>query len=164
MHPYIPHLLADITAAHRTEIPEENEVHQNAEEYFEAIDKWLSGEEPDRSFGYYCGLDPINFPPADQLTDEEMIIIRKAFEKMMATWNYGIDLPENLPVAFAYNLIVNSLNQETTLIDFGCMHFDICSGYAPDCELKEYCPCWEFWDETSAEDMDTDLNKEELPF
>jgi hypothetical protein len=42
-----------------------------------------------------------NFPPADQLSDREMKMIRKAFENMMYTWNHGIDLPESLPVAFA---------------------------------------------------------------
>ena len=162
MHPYIPHLLADIEAAQRTEIPEEK-FHQSMEEHFEEIDKWLSGETPDRTFGYYCGLDPANFPPVEQLTDEEMIIVRKAFEKMMHTWNYSIHLPENLPVPFAYELIVNSLNHESTLMDSGVMHFG-CSGYAPDCELKEYCPCWEFWNDTSPEDMNTDSDNGELPF
>ncbi|MEO8960850.1 MAG: hypothetical protein ABI325_03150 [Ginsengibacter sp.] len=84
MHPYIPHLLTDIAAAHRTEIPEEI-FPQTMEDHFEEIDKWVSGEEPDNTFGYYCGLHSENFPPPDQLTDEEIILIRKAFEKMMYT-------------------------------------------------------------------------------
>lgn len=53
MHPYLPHLLADIAAAHRTEIPEE-ETEQTIEEHLEAVDRWVSGEEPEHSFGYYC--------------------------------------------------------------------------------------------------------------
>jgi hypothetical protein len=40
MHPYIPHLLSDITAAHRTEIPEDK-FPQTIEEHFEEIDKWV---------------------------------------------------------------------------------------------------------------------------
>ena len=35
MHPYIPHLLADITAAHRTDIPEEEATEQTIEEHLE---------------------------------------------------------------------------------------------------------------------------------
>ena len=53
MHPYLPHLLADIAAAHRTEIPEE-ETEQIIEKHLEAFDRWVSGEEPEHSFGYYC--------------------------------------------------------------------------------------------------------------
>ncbi len=74
MHPYIPHLLTDIVAAHCTEISEEK-FPQTMEEHFEEIDKWVTGEEAEHTFGYYCGLDSENFPPAEQLTDEEMILI-----------------------------------------------------------------------------------------
>ena len=164
MHPYLPHLLADIAAAQRTEIPDEEETEQTIEEYFEAIDRWLSNEEPERTFGYYCGLYSENFPPAKQLTDEEILTIRYAFEQMMHTWNHALSLPENLPVAFAYTLMVNSLNHKTSMVNSGCMHFDFCSGYAPDCELKEYCPCLKIWNEESDENMDIDLKEGELPF
>ncbi len=100
MHPYLPHLLADISAAHREEIPEEEVRPQTIEEHFVEIERWVEGEEAEHTFGYYCGLKAENFPPAQQLTDDEMIIIRKAFEQMMFTWNQGISLPETLPVAF----------------------------------------------------------------
>lgn len=61
MHPSLPHLLSDIDTVHRTEIPEQ-EAEQSIEEYFEAIGRWLSGEETERTFGYYCELNPICFP------------------------------------------------------------------------------------------------------
>jgi hypothetical protein len=144
MHPYIPHLLADIAASHRTEIPEDK-FPQTMEDHFEEIDKWVSGEEPEHTFGYYCGLNSENFPPPEQLADEEMILIRKAFEKMMFTWNHGLSLPEKLPVAFAYKMIVDSLNMKTSMVNSGQMSFDFCSGYAPDCAFKEFCPCLEIW-------------------
>jgi len=164
MHPYIPHLLADITAAHRTEILEITEREPTIEEHFEEIEKWLEGEELQHTFGYYCGLDSAIFPPADQLTNKEMILVRKAFEKMMYTWNHGIDLPESLPAAFAYKLIVDCLNRKTEIVNSGCMSFDFCTGYAPDCELKEYCPCLEIWNEEEDDDMNLDLKEGELPF
>jgi hypothetical protein len=59
---------------------------------------------------------------------------------------------------------VNSLNHETSMVNSGCTHFDLCSYYAPDCELKEYCPCLEIWNEEEDEDMDTKLDEGELPF
>lgn len=133
------HLLTDIATAHRTEIPKEK-FPQRIEEEFEEIEKWISREEPEHTFGYYCGLRPENFPPAEQLTDEEMILIRQAFEKMMHTWNQKIDLPKKLPVAFAFRMMVDSLNIKTTIVNSGNMSFDFCAGYAPGCVFKEYCP------------------------
>mgnify|MGYP003434066639 FL=1 len=163
MHPYIPHLLADIAAACREDIPEE-ETEQTLEEHFEAIERWVSGEEVEHTFGYYCGLDAEIFPPADQLSDKEMKTIIKAFEKMMYTWNHGIDLPKSLPAAFAYKMTVDSLNMKTSIVNSGSMSFDFCSGNAPDCIFKEYCPCLKIWNEKKEDNMDTDLKEDELPF
>ena len=55
MHPYLPHLLSDIAAAHRTDIPEP-EPTQTIEEHFEEVERWINGEEPAHTFGYYCEL------------------------------------------------------------------------------------------------------------
>ncbi len=167
MHPYIPFLLDDIAAAQRQEIPEYEEPEQDMEDYFEEIERWFEGEEEHKhTFGYYCGLNSENFPPPEQLTDEEMVLVRKAFEKMMYTWNQGVDFPENLPPAFAYKLTVDMLNEKTNIPNSGFMTFDFCSGYAPDCIFKEYCPCLEIWNEISDDDMDMDVkfNEDELPF
>lgn len=162
MHPYIPHLLADIVAAHRAEIREEK-FPQTIEEHFDEIEKWVSGEESEHTFGYYCGLSSENFPPAEQLTDEEIILVRRAFEEMMFTWNQGIDLPEKLPVAFAYKMIVDSLNMKTTIVNSGNMSFDFCSGYAPDCAFKEYCPCQEYWNNPIDVDVSGDHQSDDTP-
>lgn len=145
MHPYIPHLLADISAAHRTDIPEEK-ILQNLEEEFEEIEKWVSKEDELKTFGYYCGLESENFPPPEQLTEKDMKLVFRAFKKMMDTWNHGIDLPKKIPTAFAYQLMVGVLNKKTMIVNSGFSSFDFCTGYAPDCELKEYCPCLKDWD------------------
>lgn len=105
----------------------------------EEIEKRVSGEEAEHTFGYYCGLESKNFPPPEQLTDDEMKIIRKAFEQMMFTWNHGISLSDKLTVAFAYKMIVDSLDMKTAIVNCGLMSFYFCSGYAPECIFKEYC-------------------------
>ena len=84
MYPYLPHLLADIKAAHRQEIPLAQEQLQTFEEEMEEIEKWVSGEEAEHTFGYYCGLESKNFPPPDQLKGRKglrMILLQKG--KMM---------------------------------------------------------------------------------
>lgn len=165
MHPYISHLLEDILTAHRTEITEK-ETEQTLEEHFEEIDRWLSGEYEDPGFGDYCGLDPENFPPAEQLNEEEMRIVLIAFDKMMLTWNHKLILPENFPINRAYILMVSALSEPTTIPLKGFHHIDFCIYYAPDCELKEFCFCREIWYDKSEDhsDMNLDINKDELPF
>ncbi len=164
MHPYIPHLLADIAAAHRTDIPHEEEAEQTIEAHFEEIEKWVSGEDAEHTFGYYCGLNSEDFPPAGQLSDIEMKMIRKAFEEMMHSWNHGIDLPKKLPAAFAYKMIVESLEMKTNIVNTGYMSFDFCSGYAPGCVFKQYCPCLDLWNTKTGWDIDHNPNETEFPF
>lgn len=145
MHPYIPHLIADIKTAHRKEIQEEENIPQSLEEHLEEIEAWVRGDEPEHTFGYHCGLKSEDFPPPEQLTEKEMKLIRNEFERMMYTWNVDIDLPEKLPVDFAYKMIVDTLDTKIMIVTSGSTGFDFCSGNAPDCIFKEFCPCLESW-------------------
>ncbi len=145
MHPYIPHLLADITAAHRTEIPSASKPPLTFEEEMEEIEKWVEGKEPDHTFSYYCGLNAIDFPPPEQFTEAEMKQVIKAFNWTMFSWNLDIHLPDALPVPIAYKITIDTLNSKTNIVNSGMIGFDFCTGYAPDCIFKEYCPCLEIW-------------------
>src|SRR5687767_9575840 len=101
MHPYIPYLLNDIAAAHRTG-PPEPDYPKTIEEELEEIERWVEGEESPHTFSYYCGLETVNFPPPEQLTHEEIKQVLTAFGHMMFSWNLDIDLPEALPLPIAY--------------------------------------------------------------
>ncbi|MEO8960852.1 MAG: hypothetical protein ABI325_03160 [Ginsengibacter sp.] len=164
MHPYVPYLLADIAAAERTEITEEI-FPQTIEEHLEEVDRWLEGEEPPHTFGYYCGLEVVNFPPQEQLSLYEMEMVCEAFKQMMLTWSLGVKLPGNLPVTIVYPMMVDSLNSKTDIPNSEFMDFDLCSGYAPDCVLKEYCCCLEFWNNLEDDDRKAKSHSDdELPF
>jgi len=152
MHPYIPHLLSDIASAQRIE-PEAAVYPQTFEEEMEEIERWVAGEEPLYSFGYYCGLNPAQFPPSAQLSNEEMALVNKALRKMMFTWNLDASFPSDLPIPFTYDLLVKTLNEKTSIPNSGFMCFDYCSGYAPDCIFKEYCSCLQYWN-NKVDDMD----------
>lgn len=156
MHPYLFHLLADITAAHRRETPIVQELPDSFEEEMEEIERWVEREEPAHTFGYYCGLETISFPPEEQLTDKEMKQVITAFGQMMFSWNLGIDLPKLLPLHIAYKMTVDTLDRKTEIVNSGMMTFDFCTGYAPDCIFKEYCPCLEYWNNRTNEDCSTD--------
>ncbi|MEJ7778571.1 MAG: hypothetical protein WKF68_03185 [Daejeonella sp.] len=145
MHPYLPHLLADIFAAHRRETSLAPQRPQTIEEHLEEVELWVEGEEPAHTFGYYFGLETIHFPPADQLSHDDMQQVCEAFRRMMFSWNMTIDLPEPLPLPIAYKMMVDILDTKTEIVNSGTIGFDFCTGNAPDCIFKEYCPCLEIW-------------------
>ncbi|WP_026450428.1 hypothetical protein [Aequorivita capsosiphonis] len=170
MHPYIPHLLSDIAAAHQKESKAGYLDHEDddlsLEELFADVERYIAGKE-EPTFAYYCGLESIDFPPPEQLDDDDLKKVCKAFEQMMQTWNLSIALPDNLPLPFAYHLTVDMLNTKTNIPKTGMITFDFCSGYAPDCDLKSYCPCLEFWNECDDEMEDYDdiiFGNDDLPF
>jgi len=156
MHPYIPHLLSDIVSAHQRN-PVADKLPSTIEEELEAIESWVAGDQPRHTFGYHCGLEAVNFPPAEQLTDEDMAVVCEAFEKMMYTWNLTIDLPKTLPQHLKYFFIIKTLDEETTIVSSGFMTFDYCNGDAPSCIFKEFCSCLKYWDKgVFIEDFDED--------
>lgn len=163
MHPYLPHLLSDIAAAHCTEASdEEQSEEQSFEQHIEEVERYLEGKEPDHTFGYYCGLESINFPPPEQLTAEELQQVCIAFQKMMASWNADISLPENFPLDWRYRFLTDTLQEGFSPVSSGFITFDYCTGYAPECKLKEYCPCLKFWE---VDDTDSpQQTPDELPF
>jgi hypothetical protein len=132
------------------------------EEHFEEIERWIA-EDPPNIFGDFCGLKVGDFPPAEQLSEEDMKIVCKAFKKMMFSWNLDIDLPDELPIPLAYSMTVDTLNQKTAIVNDGYMTFDYCSGSPEGCIFKEYCPCLKIIIDPIA-DMDIDFDDEELPF
>ncbi|WP_162342852.1 hypothetical protein [Cyclobacterium salsum] len=150
MHPYIPHLLEDIAKAHRNRDSLQKKPAQSIEEEFEEMERWLS-EEPTTTFGEYCGLKTLDFPPAEQLSEADMTLVLEAFKKMMFSWNLGIDLPDTLPLSIAYTMTVDTLNQKTAIVSEGFMSFDYCSGSPEECVFKEYCPCLKYTDDFAAD-------------
>jgi hypothetical protein len=151
MHPYLPHLLSDIKAAHRDESTEPDQPKTFLEE-LEEVERWLEREEPYHSFSYHCGLESEQFPPAEQLNPDEMNLISKAFKQMMYSWNLDVELPETMPADRYYSLLVETLNLNTEIVNTGFITLGFCQYYPPGCILKEYCLCCEIWDSDSEEE------------
>ncbi|MBI2968460.1 MAG: hypothetical protein HYY40_11710 [Bacteroidetes bacterium] len=145
-HPYIPYLLEDIAAAHRDAGEAKLHEPKTIEEELEESERFVF-DEREHTLGYYCGLKTEDFPPAEQLSNSDLKKVCKAFEEMLFSWNHTIDIPKKLPPSFAYKLMVDCLNKKTFIPDSGICGFDFCTGYAPECELKEYCPCLKIWNE-----------------
>ncbi|HZV70289.1 MAG TPA: hypothetical protein VFG10_12125 [Saprospiraceae bacterium] len=148
MHPYIPHLLIDILNAHRKDVdihPLEEPL--SFEEEMETVENYATGRNMPPSLSYQCGLTCEQFPPESMLTEDEMQTIINAFQEMLATRHITADFPSGLPASRAYPLLIGLLKEEAWFFPGGMLHFDFCTGYAPDCELREYCPCLKIWNE-----------------
>lgn len=164
MHPYIPHLLDDIAKAHRTDIPEPAPP-QTFEQHIEEVERYLEGIEPDHNFGYYCGLLPENFTPPEQLSIKDVKLVNKAFDDMMFSWNMSMDLPKKMRAKLAYTFIVDCLNEKVDIVTSGFITIDFCTGYAPDCKLKEYCHCLEFWNSLPDKNInEKNFSGDDFPF
>jgi hypothetical protein len=146
MQLYLPFLLDDIKKAHRAEDVIETKKELSFEEEMEIVENYATGENLN-SLSSQCGLRKELFPAADLLSDAEMKTIVVAFHEMLDTWHISADLPDTLPLERAYSLLIGLLDEEACYFPGGTLHFDFCTGYAPDCELKEYCPCLQFWNE-----------------
>lgn len=139
------YLIADILkACNVTELADE-ETEQTMEQHFKNVENFLSLGFSMQTFSEYCGLESKYFPPAEYFSEEEQQVICYEFEKMMLTWNLAIDNPEKLPLSILYNTLIGILDTKTAIVRHGTIHFDFCSGFAPDCIWKEYCTCLEIW-------------------
>ena len=144
MQSYINYLLEDICKACR---PQESvsptATTQTFEEHIAEVEAWLENK-PEKTFGSYCGLDRTQFPPAEQLTSPQMESVCKAFKDLLFSWNLGADIPEKVPLAKTYSLLIGILDKEILIVTSGFYYFDFCTGNDEGCELGEYCPCKTF--------------------
>lgn len=172
MQSYINHLLSDIADACREEQPEtyspaaaENDM-DAMERYFEEVERWLESD-PEHDFGYYCGLHKEQFPPPEKLTDEQMESVCRAFYTLLFTWNIGVDLPEQLPAATKYTLMVSILERKVTIVNTGFETIEFCTYDPPSCPLNEWCTCRDLWYNEHEDDGDDDvrnIDPNALPF
>ena len=152
MNPYVLYLLDDIKNAHRANSASNQESKPiTFEEEMEAVENYATGTNIPPSLSHECGLSIDQFPPGSMLTEIEMQTIIDAFQEMLSTWNQSADFPPELPVSRAYPLLIGLLNEEAWFLPGGTLHHDFCTGNAPDCELKEYCPCLKYWNENVKE-------------
>ena len=146
MKRYLDNLVGDIKKAHRSTFhPITNTEEISFLEEMEIIEKWVAGTVDQSTLSYHCGLLASEFPPTNQLQLDEIEGIIEAFNEMLASWHIAADIPQNLPVQRAYTLLIGLLDKDVCYFPGGTLHFDFCTGYAPDCELKEYCPCLQHW-------------------
>lgn len=147
MKTYVKQLILDIKNAHRPQLSDAEKAKITFEEEMEAVENYAEGNNIPPSLSSESGLTIEQFPPEEQLEDEEILQLIEAFDQMLQSRNISMDMPKNVPLRKAYPIILNLLNEEAWYFPTGTLHYDFCTGYAPGCELGEYCPCLKHWNE-----------------
>ena len=146
MHPYIPHLITDIQNAFRAPKKKRSE-EVSFEEKIREVENYVHRPLGFHTFGGFCGLKREDFPPSDQLTDADMLLVIEQFKALLKTWHAEVGLPEEMPVLRQYNLFVEILDYDFMYIEHGFYGIDFCTGDPEGCELGEYCPCLKYMEE-----------------
>ena len=152
MQKYVNQLIGDLREAKKRprppkmSLPPELEFVRGAEEY-------LHGERYKMS--QLFGLEKIQFPPKDKLTDEEMQALVDEIVALWLSFNFQPDFPEGLPLEYQYKILVDELDKETSHTTQGNLHIGFCT-YDPDsCPFPgDFCTCKDFEDD-EIEDMDS---------
>ena len=154
MEAYIIHLLSDILEAKRPAQSALNYVYPEiAEDSPEEYERWPENDPP-YTFGYYCGLEREQFPPAHLLSASQLERLCAAFSKMMFTWNLDTDIPDDVPLVKRYQLLVSTLDIKTEINNNSFITFDLCSYDPPSCPMGEYCTCKAFLTDDAIENID----------
>ena len=173
MEQYICQLLEDLLAAHRRKEDEKPEFFLNEEEkqekgieaFFEEIDRYVSGDH-DQLVKDVIGMIPEQFPPVGQLDASQQSRVSAAYQDLLWSWNIATDLPDALPEAKKYELLMTTLDKRVFIGESGINHLEFCQYDVESCPLgSEYCTCKDFDQINDEDDMDNfEPSDGELPF
>jgi hypothetical protein len=131
--------------------------------HLDEVEKYLSGEGM-QTLSEITQLFREQFPPKNKLTEIQKIAIIEAYLDMLYSYNITLDFPEKLPINMQYELVVDSLEEEVFVLEYGFTGIDYCTGNPEGCKLKQYCPCLHFSSEYENRKSDFDDDNDELPF
>ncbi len=151
MKSYVSQLLSDIKNAHR-EVPPGPSYALSLEDELEEVERWLSGEEPEHPFSYFCGLEKIQFPPLDRLTKKQVKDLVRAIEDMMFSWNLDADFPKKFPPERKYPLLVDLFDRPVDIVDSGFITLEFCEYEPEKCPFgADFCHCKDLMDPLEME-------------
>lgn len=148
METYLKQLVEDICNACRIEDPGDAQTRTEAyeddlPELFAEVERFIH-EDPIQDLSYYSGLRPEQFPPAEDLTQEQIDTVVNAFSEMLQSWNIAADLPDDFPNERKYPLLVSLLNERFHIQNMGTVHWSFCDFDETTCPFGEHCLCKEF--------------------
>jgi len=78
-------------------------------------------------------------PPPNKLNPEQISLLNTELEKLLISFNYYPDYPENVPALLLYNAFRSIWEIEVIRVRFGQYHIDFCDGEEENCPFPGYC-------------------------
>ncbi len=167
MEKYLTQLHEDLVAAHRPKeyIDNHFDVEETSiEATLAEAERFAAGEIPIKKFGDTCGLQKIQFPPAEKLTENQLLKLCDSIVELMWSWFVDIALPETLPLDRRYHFLVEVFDTEIMLVENGHIGIELCEYDVKTCIFGSHCMCIEFENEVDEMEDGDDEDDSELPF
>ena len=148
LQPYLDGLLADLRERHGQFPPEPNlralAPDPTYPEEVEDTIAYLYGPEYAMSELFDLGAEA--FPPAAELSQDQAAALAEAILDLWRSLNIEADLPQGLPLALAYPVLVRRWGGEPVpVVRQGRVHVAFCDYEPADCPWPEaYCACRDF--------------------
>jgi hypothetical protein len=146
MKTYINQLLRDIesaAAADPSEVPGFGLNPDSFEAYILEVERFIH-EDPVTTLGKYLGLERVQFPEDNQLTEQQCAAVFDALTNAYASYGVALEIPEGIPVRICYRTAVEALEKAVFVSGYGMYHIEYChydfDGYCPF--GVERCPCF----------------------
>ena len=140
MEKYIDQLIGDFqSSADSVKDLMEGKVYPDAPEALEA--------EVDQAhfilLGEYLNIQPIQFPPVQQLSANQIRRIETAFTNLLKAYGFLIYFPPRVHQALKYQTIVALLSREVPILTTYYWHVATCEYEPMRCPFgREYCTCF----------------------
>jgi len=91
----------------------------------------------------YLNIQPVQFPPVNQLSGEQLRRIEEAFTTLLRTYGFLIYFPPRVHQALKYQTIITLLSREVPILTTFYWHVATCDYEPMDCPFgREYCTCF----------------------
>jgi len=145
MQKYLTQLHGDLKAARRPDQFPTADDQVSEEEattaMLEEAERFAAREIPTKKFGDTCGIQKVQFPPAEKLSEDQLEALCEAIKDLMWSWFVDITLPESLPIERRYHFLINVFDTEVMLVEDGHIGIELCDYDMEHCVFGEYCTC-----------------------
>ena len=115
-----------------------NAIHNEPIDEINCCELYIDGSN-DQILGDIVGIQQIDLPPDEKLTDKQLEYILFEFTEMLVAWHFVPCFQENVPLRLQYRLLRNTMSENHCFLPLGDSIMDFCNGNCPDCELNPYC-------------------------
>ncbi len=93
----------------------------------------------------HFGLRPEEFPPAEQLTDEQLDELVFAIRRLWAAFNFTAVVPSVAPARIVYPLLLQRMTRPAMVMNFGHVGIEFCQYEPAECPFgTEWCECKQY--------------------